>query len=108
MKEREIARAADIASWQAKMRAVVLETIDEDEVKDVLRAVLAQAKKGDLQAARLILSYAVGNPPRREPEGHGPTGARAGSNRKLDLLAYRHANGLPLHRKGDGGEEDLS
>jgi hypothetical protein len=102
------ATPADISSWQSRKRAIVLDTVDEQEVRDVLVAVLEKAKKGDLQAARLILAYAVGSPPSREPNDPGPTAAPAGSKAKLDVLAHRYAKGLPLHKNGDGGKVDLS
>jgi hypothetical protein len=101
------ATGADIQSWQAKMRSVVLDVIDEDEVRAVLEAMLVKAKGGDLAAARLVLSYAVGSPQQRAADG-GPTGARAGTNGKLDVLAHRAALGVALHQNGDGGKVDLS
>lgn len=108
-KERDHATQADIATWQSKMRSVVLETVNEDAIREVLAAVLAKAKDGNLQAARLILSYAIGNPPSRELDDKGPTGAKGGTKAKLDVLAHRYANGLPMHVNGDGGDDiDLS
>jgi len=107
-KSKRPATQADVQSWQARMRAVVLDTIDEGEIREILRAVMAEAKKGDLQAARLILSYAVGNSATQASAVPAPTAARGGSREKLDVLAWRHANGLPLHENGDGGPVDLS
>ena len=107
-KDRDHATQADIATWQSKMRAVVLETVNEDEIREILKAVIEKAKDGNLQAARLILSYAVGNPPSRELENGGPTGAKSGTNAKLDVLAHRCANRLPMHVNGDGGDIDLT
>ena len=100
--------AGDVAAWQAKMRAVFLETVSADDVADILQAIMAQAKKGDLPAARFVLSYCVGNPARQESptREQGPTAARPGTARKLDVLAHRYANGLELHAKGDGGKID--
>lgn len=109
------ATAVDVSSWQARMRAAVLQSVGTDDIRDIMAAIVQKAKKGDLQAARLVLSYAVGNPPRGdsdpiEVDGRAdvPTGARAGSSAKLDVLARRVANGLPLHARGDGPEVDLS
>jgi hypothetical protein len=106
---------ADIATWQSRMRAIVLEEVSESEIREVLRAVLNRAKAGDLQAARLVLQYAVGSPSRRDPDEYqasdaeiARTGARGGTQAKLDVLAYRRAHGLPLHCNGDGPEVDLS
>ena len=104
-----IAGPADIATWQAKLRAVVLDVVTEDEIRDVMKAVLARAKAGDLAAARMILAYAIGNPPKRDPEpGDAATRARPGSRAKVEALAYRHANGVDLHHPRDAAfsEED--
>jgi ribosomal protein L17 len=105
---------ADISSWQARMRAAVVQSVGAEEIRDIMEAIVAKAKKGDLQAARLVLSYAVGNPPRGDSDqviDHGPgvsTDARPGTPAKLDVLARRFANGVPLHANGDGPEVDLS
>jgi hypothetical protein len=104
----------DVNSWQARMRAAVLQSVGTDDIRDIMAAIVQKAKKGDLQAARLVLSYAVGNPPRGDGDPitdgrtDAPTGARPGSSAKLDVLARRVANGLPLHQNGDGPEIDLS
>lgn len=96
----QLAASADIATWQARMRAAVLNTVDETVVRDVLLAVVERAKSGDIQAARMVLSYAVGNPP-KDDRAEGPTRAKPGSRAKLDTLAYRHLNGTPLHHPDD-------
>jgi hypothetical protein len=90
------------------MRSVILEVVSEDEIREVMQAVIAKAKEGNLPAARLILSYAVGNPPAGYGDEAAPTGARPGTESKVDVLAYRHVRGLPLHANGDGGPIDLS
>jgi hypothetical protein len=102
------ATPADIASWQARMRRAFIDQIGEAEIRDVIKAIADKAKKGDLQAARLLLAYAIGSPPRRDAEPTGPTGARGGTSAKVDVIAHRLANGLPLHLNGDGPEVDLS
>jgi len=102
------ARQPDIIGWQAQMCDIVLEEINGDAMRQVIRAMVAKAKGGDLPAARLILSYAVGSPGRRDPEERGPTPAVAGSNEKIEVLARRRAAGLPLHQNGDGPKRDLS
>lgn len=114
---REPSRAApsDIANWQAEMRAAFLDSIDTHAIREIVGAVAERAKKGDLAAARLILSYAIGNAPRAgiepaEPDRApgSPTLAPAGSREKIEVLARRVASGLPIHHNGDGGSVDLS
>lgn len=95
-----LAGPADIASWQARMRAAVLDVVDESAVRDVLKAIIERAKNGDIQAARMILSYAVGNPSKGD-QADGPTAAKPGTRAKLNALAYRHLNGSPLHHPDD-------
>jgi hypothetical protein len=41
-------------------RAVFLESVTEDDVRGITKAVLARAKEGDLAAARLILDRVLG------------------------------------------------
>lgn len=96
----ELVGPADVASWQSKLRAVVLDTVTEDRIRNVMEAVLKRAEEGDLQAARMILAYAIGHPPRDE-RGDGPSRARPGSKAKLDALAYRHVNGMAMHHPDD-------
>lgn len=103
------ATSADVQSWQARMRAAVLAAVGETEITGIVEAIVAKAKGGDLQAARLVLAYAVGSPATgTHAPSSAPTSAWGGTADKLDILAYRHANGLPLHQDGDGGDVDLS
>jgi hypothetical protein len=85
-----------------------------------------KAKKGDIQAAKLILTYAVGNPTvnvrnavivpggsqARTDAGLAPlpparTEALPGTEDKFAVLTRRARNGQPLHINGDG-ERDAS
>jgi hypothetical protein len=83
----------------------VLESITTDDIRTILRAIVKRAGEGDLQAARLILSYAVGNPATVERGGPAsepaPTEVRPGSRQKIEILARRYANGQELHAPGD-------
>lgn len=55
----------------ARLRAVVLDVVTVGEMFDLSRRLLAQAKAGDVNAARLVLEYALGKPRKspRAPEG---------------------------------------
>jgi hypothetical protein len=44
------------------MRQVMLECVGEDDLREIIAEVVAQAKEGDLGAAKLVLSYVVGKP----------------------------------------------
>ena len=50
------------ARQTAQMRKVMLECVSEDDLRQVVAAVLVKAKQGDLGASRLVLSYVVGKP----------------------------------------------
>jgi hypothetical protein len=53
----------------AQMRQVVLQCVSEADLRDIVAQVVQKAKQGDLAAARLVLSYAVGKPqPAPEPD----------------------------------------
>jgi hypothetical protein len=53
----------------AQMRQVVLQCVSEEDLRDIVAQVVQKAKQGDLAAARLVLSYAVGKPqPAPEPD----------------------------------------
>lgn len=54
--------ARTVQSWQSQMRQAVFEALDADAIRDVVGAMVEKAKKGDIQAARLLLTYAVGSP----------------------------------------------
>ena len=46
----------------AELRAALLNAVTPEDVAELARALLTQAKAGDVAAARLVLSYAVGRP----------------------------------------------
>jgi len=46
----------------AGLRAALMACITHEDVQEVVAALLAQAKKGNVAAARLILTYSVGKP----------------------------------------------
>lgn len=62
----------DIPSWQAKMRSVFMGSVGESEIESIVDAVVQKAKLGDLQAARLLLSYAIGSPQNDVPTRSAP------------------------------------
>ncbi len=61
----------------AELRSALLDAVTPEDVAALARALLAQAKGGDVAAARLVLSYAVGRPPAvesAEPEADARRG----------------------------------
>lgn len=64
----------------ARLRAVVLEVVTVGEMFDLSRRLLAQAKAGDVNAARLVLEFALGKP-RKSPRAPGGSGRRGTPSR---------------------------
>ena len=50
------------------LRAALLRALDEDAIQMIAVALVNEAKTGDVAAAKLLLSYAVGQPPESVPE----------------------------------------
>ena len=118
------ADARAVHSWQSQMREAVFEALDAQAIRDVVGAMVEKAKKGDIQAARLLLAYAVGSPtvhvknaviqvPDRDPEGYPatplPTAPSKGLPRtdlKFADMQRRAANGQPLADPRDAHLED--
>jgi hypothetical protein len=46
----------------AKLRSALLDSVSEQDVKDVVAMLLQQSKAGDTAAAKLLLAYTVGTP----------------------------------------------
>jgi hypothetical protein len=46
----------------AGLRAAVLDAVTEDDLREIVRAVVGAAKKCDLAAVKLLLGYCVGRP----------------------------------------------
>lgn len=109
--------AQSVQSWQAQMRRAVFEALDQDAIRDVVGAMVDKAKKGDIQAARLLLTYAVGSPTvhvknavivpdQPAPLPTPPSKATPGTELRMVDLATRAERGLPLHDPRDAGFGD--
>jgi hypothetical protein len=46
----------------AKLRQALIETVTDEDIKDIIAMLLFKAKSGDVAAARVLLSYTVGKP----------------------------------------------
>jgi hypothetical protein len=56
------ATANALASKQAHLRQVLVESLTDDDVRAVVRKLVELTKEGDLRAARLLLHYGLGKP----------------------------------------------
>lgn len=50
----------DTINWQANMRAVVANSISEQDVKDIIAAQVKKAKEGSESAAKFVLTHVLG------------------------------------------------
>lgn len=63
MAKREPKRAANpYAQRAARTRSLVAETVTDNDVRDMVGAIVKAAKNGNLAASKLVLAYIVGNP----------------------------------------------
>jgi hypothetical protein len=46
----------------AAMRQAILEAVSPEDVRDIMIALVAQAKEGDREAAKIVLQYTLGKP----------------------------------------------
>jgi hypothetical protein len=104
----------------------MFEALDEGAIREIVEALVAKAKAGDLPAARLLLTYAVGQPgvtvrgnavivqgggqARTDaglaPLPAAPTVALPGTESKVDAMARRAANGQPLCVARDAARDE--
>lgn len=50
----------DTVSWQAQMRAAVVNSISEDDVREIIAAQVKKAKEGNESAAKFVLTHVLG------------------------------------------------
>lgn len=98
---------SSVQSWQLSLRQAMFEALDPDSVREIVRTLVAKAKAGDLAAARLVLSYAVGgttvqvkhavivNNNEPPPLPTAPSRGLPGTDLKLVDMAARAERGLP-------------
>src|SRR5262245_34415646 len=67
----------------ARLRQALLDAVTEQDVKDVVAALITRAKRYDTAAAKLLLSYAIGKP------------VQAADPDRLDLEEWRLLDSLP-------------
>lgn len=105
---------AGLPPWMAKMRQAAMQSISEADVQAIVRGQIDAAKKGNKDAIKFVFDYILGAQQFKgativQNNNYGdspakPTKARPGSPEKLDAMARRAANHLPLTDDGDGPE----
>ena len=79
----------------AKLRQVLLESVTEEDVREIIQAMVREAKKGDLAAAREVLTRIIGKP----PESPDPDSLDNAERRLLDEKFI-----FTLRSDGNGGK----
>lgn len=62
IKGNKAGRGRPIGSRVDLLRRALMEAVSTDDICDIIRAVIIRAKQGDTGAAKLVLSYVLGNP----------------------------------------------
>lgn len=56
-----------MAGQVQRLRSALLQSVSEDDIRDLGQGLLRLALKGDLEAAKLVLKYTVGEPNKMPP-----------------------------------------
>jgi hypothetical protein len=105
----------DMVSWQSSMRQAFFEGVTEDDIRAIVGKLVADAKGGDKAAARIILSYAVGNPqvsvkqavivtdpaPLPAPLPKAPAKSLPGTAARVEDMAKRASRGQEIFDRRD-------
>lgn len=57
-----VGKGNPLAGRVAKLRAALIEAVTPGDVKAIARGLVAKARKGEIDAARLLLAYTLGKP----------------------------------------------
>lgn len=60
----EIRRNAEVGCWQEAMRTALYDGVKESDIGEIVRGVVAKAKKGDLKAAEFLFRWTIGQQPK--------------------------------------------
>ena len=55
-------RGNPLAGRVAKLRSALIRAVSPEDMREMVQALVARARGGDVAAAKLVLSYAVGRP----------------------------------------------
>lgn len=50
---------AAVVGWQAKLRQAIFNAVTENDVREIVQAQVAAAKKGDKQAIKFVMEYVL-------------------------------------------------
>jgi hypothetical protein len=81
-------RESPTVEWMQRMRAAFMGAITENDMRDLAKNLMERAKKGDKEALRLVLTYAM------------PAPAQTTEHRRLSVQARAAAVPALPHRNG--------
>lgn len=55
-------RNSEVRSWQESMRAALYNGVTEGDMADIVKGLVASAKKGDLKATDMLFKWTMGQP----------------------------------------------
>lgn len=58
----EITRNSEVTCWQQAMRTAMYDGVTESDIGEIVRSVVARARKGDLKAAEFLFRWTIGRP----------------------------------------------
>lgn len=58
----KLGHGSPLAVMASKLRAAMLKAVKAGDVKAIIKAMVAKARGGNVQAAKLVLSYSLGEP----------------------------------------------
>lgn len=62
IKGNKAGRGRPIGSRVDSLRRALLEAVSADDIIEIIRALIVRARGGDVGAAKMVLSYVLGNP----------------------------------------------
>jgi hypothetical protein len=90
-------RGNPLARRQYELRQMLLEAVEPKDVQDIYNVLLKATLGGDVQAARLVLEYALGKPA-QALELTGAEGSRLGGDLTLQAVIVSALAGFPEAR----------
>lgn len=58
----EHGRSGEVRSWQESMRAALYNGVTENDLAEIVKSLVASAKKGDLKATDMLFKWTMGQP----------------------------------------------
>lgn len=90
-----VAPPVGVPDWVQKLRGAMFAAVSEQDVRDMMQAIVKDAKNGDAQSRKLILDYVLGGGVRSAIQNNLVI-SPAQPKSKLDILRERAEREEPL------------